>query len=191
GLLPSNTITNPKGDLKAITTRSGVSYDGPPIPPPFSSSPKVVEREPEVTKDPVQPSAEKVQPPDVQPQAPTSEPDCREMLQSLSEKASRILELLIDDDDEDDDTNQWLDVLEDFIDGVWIFKVRTASYLNKINKVFAAMAVSDTLLSVLTKEVKIRALENYENRKAEMEAKEWTSSYVPIDATNSYSISSV
>ncbi|GJW36979.1 hypothetical protein Tco_0059899 [Tanacetum coccineum] len=53
----------------------GVSYDGPPIPPPFSSSPKVVEREPEVTKDPVQPSIEKVQPPDVQPQAPTSEPD--------------------------------------------------------------------------------------------------------------------
>ncbi|GJZ78354.1 reverse transcriptase domain-containing protein [Tanacetum coccineum] len=55
GPLPSNTIANPKGDLKAITTRSGVSYNGPPIPPPFSSSPKVVEREPEVTKDPVQP----------------------------------------------------------------------------------------------------------------------------------------
>ncbi|GJR91871.1 reverse transcriptase domain-containing protein [Tanacetum coccineum] len=69
-----NTVTNPKGDLKAITTRSGVSYDGPPIPPPFSPSPKVVEREPEVTKDPVQSSTEKVQPPDVQPQAPTSEP---------------------------------------------------------------------------------------------------------------------
>ncbi|GKC25468.1 hypothetical protein Tco_1027618, partial [Tanacetum coccineum] len=47
GPLPSNTVTNPKGYLKAITTRSGVSYDGPPIPPPFSSSPKVVEREPE------------------------------------------------------------------------------------------------------------------------------------------------
>ncbi|GJW82651.1 reverse transcriptase domain-containing protein [Tanacetum coccineum] len=73
GPLPSNTVNNPKGDLKAITTRSGVSYDGPPIPPPFSPSPKVVEREPEVTKDPVQSSAEKVQPPDVQPQAPTSE----------------------------------------------------------------------------------------------------------------------
>ncbi|GKB71966.1 reverse transcriptase domain-containing protein, partial [Tanacetum coccineum] len=33
-----------------------------------------VEREPEVTKDPVQPSTKKVQPPDVQPQAPNSEP---------------------------------------------------------------------------------------------------------------------
>ncbi|GKD24894.1 reverse transcriptase domain-containing protein [Tanacetum coccineum] len=45
--LPSNTVANPKGDLKAITTRSGVSYNGPSIPPPFSSSPKEVEREPE------------------------------------------------------------------------------------------------------------------------------------------------
>ncbi|GJU41461.1 reverse transcriptase domain-containing protein [Tanacetum coccineum] len=51
GLLPSNTVANPRGDLKAITTQSGISYDGPPIPPPLSSLPKVVEREPEVTKD--------------------------------------------------------------------------------------------------------------------------------------------
>lgn len=27
-----------------------------------------------------------------------------------------------DSDDDDDDANQWLDILEDFIDGVWIFK---------------------------------------------------------------------
>nr|GEW16017.1 reverse transcriptase domain-containing protein [Tanacetum cinerariifolium] len=53
--LPSNTNANPKGDLKAITTRSGVFYDGTPIPPPFSSLTKVVERVPEVTKDTVQP----------------------------------------------------------------------------------------------------------------------------------------
>ncbi|GKB24998.1 reverse transcriptase domain-containing protein [Tanacetum coccineum] len=39
GPLPSNTIANPRGDLKAITTRSGVSYYGPPIPPPSSSLP--------------------------------------------------------------------------------------------------------------------------------------------------------
>ncbi|GJW54009.1 reverse transcriptase domain-containing protein [Tanacetum coccineum] len=74
GPLPSNTVVNPKGDLKAITTRELLLRDGPPIPPPFSSSPKVVEREPEVTKDPVQPSTEKVQPLDVPTQAPTSEP---------------------------------------------------------------------------------------------------------------------
>nr|GEY24751.1 hypothetical protein [Tanacetum cinerariifolium] len=69
-----NNVNNPKSDLKGITTRSGVSYDGPPIPPPFSPSPKVVEKEPEVTKDPTQPSTENVQPPDIQPQARTSEP---------------------------------------------------------------------------------------------------------------------
>nr|GFC51664.1 hypothetical protein [Tanacetum cinerariifolium] len=31
--LPSNTIPNPKGEAKAITTRSGMSYKEPPIPP--------------------------------------------------------------------------------------------------------------------------------------------------------------
>ncbi|GJX43605.1 reverse transcriptase domain-containing protein [Tanacetum coccineum] len=74
GSLPSNTVANPRGDLKAITTRSGISYDGPPIPPPSSSLPKVVEREPEVTKDTVQPSTENIQPPVVQIQAPIDEP---------------------------------------------------------------------------------------------------------------------
>ncbi|GJS67416.1 hypothetical protein Tco_0681980 [Tanacetum coccineum] len=69
-----NTIANPRGYLKAITTRSGISYDGPPIPPPSSSLPKVVEREPKVTKDTVQPSTENIQPPVVQIQAPIDEP---------------------------------------------------------------------------------------------------------------------
>ncbi|GJW66469.1 reverse transcriptase domain-containing protein [Tanacetum coccineum] len=68
GSLPSNTVANPKGDLKAITTRSGVSYDGPPIPPPLSSLPEEVEQEPEVTKDTVLPSTENIQPPVVQTQ---------------------------------------------------------------------------------------------------------------------------
>nr|GEY03297.1 hypothetical protein [Tanacetum cinerariifolium] len=51
--LPSNTITNPKEDLKGITTRSGNAYQGPTIPTTYSSLPKVVERETEVTKDTV------------------------------------------------------------------------------------------------------------------------------------------
>ncbi|GKE69808.1 hypothetical protein Tco_1527880 [Tanacetum coccineum] len=57
GTLPSNTITNPKVDLKGITTRSGVAYQGPTIPTNNVS-----------TKD--------VQPPvvQVQPQVPNSEP---------------------------------------------------------------------------------------------------------------------
>ncbi|GKB58427.1 hypothetical protein Tco_0914613, partial [Tanacetum coccineum] len=55
GSLPSNTVANPRCELKAITTRSGISYDGPPIPPPLSPLPKVVEWEPKETKDTVQP----------------------------------------------------------------------------------------------------------------------------------------
>ncbi|GJY84850.1 hypothetical protein Tco_0498876 [Tanacetum coccineum] len=40
GSLPGNTIANPKGELKAITTRSGLVLDGPyvPMPPPFINS---------------------------------------------------------------------------------------------------------------------------------------------------------
>nr|GEU55867.1 reverse transcriptase domain-containing protein [Tanacetum cinerariifolium] len=56
GTLPSNIIANQRIDLKAITTRSGVSYDGPQIPPSTSFLPKVVENEPEATKDTVNPT---------------------------------------------------------------------------------------------------------------------------------------
>ncbi|GJY09324.1 reverse transcriptase domain-containing protein [Tanacetum coccineum] len=70
GTLPSNTITNPREDLKGITTRSGVAYKGPTIPTTSSSPPKVVERKTEVTKDTVPPTnnggTEDVQPPIVQ-----------------------------------------------------------------------------------------------------------------------------
>ncbi|GKB87875.1 reverse transcriptase domain-containing protein [Tanacetum coccineum] len=48
GTLPSNTIPNPKGEMKAITTRSGVAYEGPSIP---TNPEKVVERETEETTD--------------------------------------------------------------------------------------------------------------------------------------------
>ncbi|GKC70376.1 reverse transcriptase domain-containing protein [Tanacetum coccineum] len=74
GSLPSNTVANPRGDLKAIITQSGISYDGPSIPPLFSPLPKVVEWEPEVTKDTVLPSTKNIQPPVVQIQAPIDEP---------------------------------------------------------------------------------------------------------------------
>nr|GEV72852.1 reverse transcriptase domain-containing protein [Tanacetum cinerariifolium] len=47
GTLPSNTIANPRSYLKAITTRSSVSYDGPQILPSTSFLPKVVKDEPE------------------------------------------------------------------------------------------------------------------------------------------------
>ncbi|GJS74112.1 hypothetical protein Tco_0706953 [Tanacetum coccineum] len=74
--LPSNTVANPRGNLKVITTRSGVSYDGPTIPP-TSPLPKEVEHEPEATKDKVQTissgSTAHVQPPVVQ--VPIPEPE--------------------------------------------------------------------------------------------------------------------
>ncbi|GJY89821.1 reverse transcriptase domain-containing protein [Tanacetum coccineum] len=61
-------------DVKAITTRSGVSYNGPQIPPLISSLPKEMENEPEVTKDTVQPSTENIQPPVVQTNDQIGEP---------------------------------------------------------------------------------------------------------------------
>ncbi|GJT70061.1 reverse transcriptase domain-containing protein [Tanacetum coccineum] len=76
--LPSNTVTNPKEDLKGITTRSGVAYQGPTIP--TTSSPKVVECRTEVTKDTIVPTNNGITE-DVQPlvvlvenQNPVSEP---------------------------------------------------------------------------------------------------------------------
>nr|GEV28416.1 DNA-directed DNA polymerase [Tanacetum cinerariifolium] len=82
GTLPSNTIANSRSDLKAITTRSGVSYDGPQILPSTSFLPKVVENELEATKETVNPtnngSTEDVQPLVVQNEtlvtSPISEP---------------------------------------------------------------------------------------------------------------------
>nr|GEU98592.1 DNA-directed DNA polymerase [Tanacetum cinerariifolium] len=58
--LTRNTIPNPRNEAKAITTRSGNSYDEPLISPP------VMEKEPEVTKDIELPSTENIQPPSVQ-----------------------------------------------------------------------------------------------------------------------------
>ncbi|GJU92968.1 reverse transcriptase domain-containing protein [Tanacetum coccineum] len=65
--LLGNTITNPKEDLKGITTRSGVAYQGPAIPSTLSSPPKMMNRDTEVTKDTMLPtnnrSTKDVQPP--------------------------------------------------------------------------------------------------------------------------------
>nr|GFA83072.1 reverse transcriptase domain-containing protein [Tanacetum cinerariifolium] len=67
--LPSNTIPNPKGEAKAIMTKSGMTYKEPPIPPPG-----VEEQEPteENTKTEL-PSTEDIQPPLVQVQVPIQE----------------------------------------------------------------------------------------------------------------------
>nr|GEX69607.1 reverse transcriptase domain-containing protein [Tanacetum cinerariifolium] len=73
-ILPGNTITKPKEDLKGITTRSGVAYQGPTIPTPS----KVVKQGTVVTKDQVQTlssqSTAHVQPLVAQSKNPVSEP---------------------------------------------------------------------------------------------------------------------
>ncbi|GJW74629.1 reverse transcriptase domain-containing protein [Tanacetum coccineum] len=66
--LPSKTIPNPRNESKAITTRSGASYDGPPIPTPM------VEKESEVTKDTELLSTKDIQPQAVQEQTKEKEP---------------------------------------------------------------------------------------------------------------------
>nr|GFC75821.1 reverse transcriptase domain-containing protein [Tanacetum cinerariifolium] len=68
--LPSNTIPKPKGEAKAITTKSGMSYKEPPVPPSG-----VEQQEPtKVTKDTELPSIEDIQPPSVQVQVQEEDP---------------------------------------------------------------------------------------------------------------------
>nr|GFA41444.1 reverse transcriptase domain-containing protein [Tanacetum cinerariifolium] len=104
GTLSSNTIPNPKGEMKEITTRSGVAYKGPSIPTKPSPK-KVVERQTEDTTDKEQTnfqgSTAHIQPPVV----PIPEPDVSKTLpkpnipypsrlndQKLREKATNQME---------------------------------------------------------------------------------------------------
>nr|GEU66793.1 reverse transcriptase domain-containing protein [Tanacetum cinerariifolium] len=99
--LPSNTIPNPKGEMEAITTRSGIAYEGPSIPTPKN----VVERETEETTDKeqtnLQGSTAHIQPPVI----PIPKPDVSKTLpkpnipypsrlndQKLREKATNQME---------------------------------------------------------------------------------------------------
>nr|GEW74087.1 hypothetical protein [Tanacetum cinerariifolium] len=67
--LPSNTIPNPKGEAKEITTKSRMSYKEPPIPPPGVEQQELTE----VTKDTELPSTEDIKPPSVQVQVQEEE----------------------------------------------------------------------------------------------------------------------
>nr|GEU83484.1 hypothetical protein [Tanacetum cinerariifolium] len=68
--LPSNTIPNPKGEAKVITTKSGMSYKEPPIPPPGLDQQEPIE----VTMDTELPSPEDIQPPLVQVEVQVDKP---------------------------------------------------------------------------------------------------------------------
>nr|GFB99279.1 hypothetical protein [Tanacetum cinerariifolium] len=64
--LPSNTIPNPKGEAKSITTRSGMSYKEPPILPPGVNQQKPVD----VTKDTKPQNSDDIHPSTVQAEVP-------------------------------------------------------------------------------------------------------------------------
>nr|GEW11542.1 reverse transcriptase domain-containing protein [Tanacetum cinerariifolium] len=104
GTLPSNTITNPKEDLKGITTRSGNAYKGLTIPTTFSPL-KVVEHETEVTKDTVPPinneSTKEVQPLVVHIETPilNSEPVVAPLVKSTLRKFLDIPDFFLEETD--------------------------------------------------------------------------------------------
>ncbi|GKC20328.1 hypothetical protein Tco_1022478 [Tanacetum coccineum] len=74
GVLPNNTIPNPREDLKVITTRSGMTLVGPSVPSPLSSSSKEVEQDPKMITDQVLTKNTTRVPPPVVHLYPTSRP---------------------------------------------------------------------------------------------------------------------
>nr|GEW78257.1 reverse transcriptase domain-containing protein [Tanacetum cinerariifolium] len=100
--LSSNTIPNTKGEMKAITTRSGVAYEGPSIPTKPSPK-KVEERETEETTNeeqtnfqgstaPIQPLVFPILEPDVSKNLPKPNIPYPSRLndQKLQEKATKL-----------------------------------------------------------------------------------------------------
>nr|GEZ50616.1 hypothetical protein [Tanacetum cinerariifolium] len=68
--LPIKTIPNPKGEAKAITTRSGMSYKEPSIPPTGVNQQEPVE----VTRDTETPKSDNIHPPTVQAEVQVDKP---------------------------------------------------------------------------------------------------------------------
>nr|GEV81703.1 retrovirus-related Pol polyprotein from transposon TNT 1-94 [Tanacetum cinerariifolium] len=77
GSLPSNTVANPKGKLKSITTRNGIFLDGPfvPTPPPFINLEVDKRVEETLTDQDLSEYTIKVPPPPVQKYKPPSQRD--------------------------------------------------------------------------------------------------------------------
>nr|GEY23855.1 hypothetical protein [Tanacetum cinerariifolium] len=92
--LPSNTIPNPKGEAKAITTRSGMSYKEPPFPPSGVNQQEPVE----VTTDTEPPNSIDIHPPTVQVEVqvdkPAEEPSVfAPMFKKLLNNKDKLIEL--------------------------------------------------------------------------------------------------
>nr|GEX69559.1 reverse transcriptase domain-containing protein [Tanacetum cinerariifolium] len=90
--LPSNTIPNPKGEAKAITTRSGMSYKEPPIPPTGVNQQEPVE----ATTDTEPQNSDDIHPPTIQAEVlvdkPADEPVVKLRLPTLND-TKMVLEL--------------------------------------------------------------------------------------------------
>nr|GEW70141.1 hypothetical protein [Tanacetum cinerariifolium] len=91
--LPSNTIPNPKGEEKAITTRSSMSYKEPPIPPTGVNQQKPVE----VTTDTEPQNSEDIHPPTFQAEVhidkPADEPVVMKLRLPTLNDTKMVLEL--------------------------------------------------------------------------------------------------
>nr|GFB61968.1 reverse transcriptase domain-containing protein [Tanacetum cinerariifolium] len=87
--LPSNTIPNPKGEAKVITTRSGMFYKEPPIPPSSVSQQEPVD----VTMDTEPQNSDDIHPPTVQVEKPAEEPSLKLRLPTLND-TKMVLELV-------------------------------------------------------------------------------------------------
>nr|GEU99814.1 reverse transcriptase domain-containing protein [Tanacetum cinerariifolium] len=106
GTLSSNTVPNPKGEMKAVTTRSGLAYEGPSIPSNSLLEKTVEQNTEEITKKEhsnCQGSTAQVQPPIVpisipEPDVPRTQPKptipypSRLNYQKLREKATNQME---------------------------------------------------------------------------------------------------
>nr|GEV21528.1 reverse transcriptase domain-containing protein [Tanacetum cinerariifolium] len=95
GPLPSNTIANPKGKLKAITTQSGLVLDGPfvPTPPPFINPEEDESVKETLTDLELGEFTIKVPPPLVQKAKPPSQRNYMKMLKPLLSNKEKLLEL--------------------------------------------------------------------------------------------------
>nr|GEZ84024.1 hypothetical protein [Tanacetum cinerariifolium] len=108
--LPSNKNPNPKGEAKAITTRSGMSYKEPPIPPPGVDQQEPIE---ETTNTELL-SPKDIQPPlvqvEVQVDKPAEEPPESEPHQKEIDVVSITNDVL---PPSDDDSDEEVDVVGD------------------------------------------------------------------------------
>nr|GFA38345.1 hypothetical protein [Tanacetum cinerariifolium] len=84
--LPSNTIPNPKGEAKAITTRSGMSYKETPIPPTGVNQQEPVE----ATTDTEPQNSDDIHPPTVQVEVQVDKPAEEPFVVILKAKANLL-----------------------------------------------------------------------------------------------------